>query len=89
VNVTSGRDSHGYVTESVKDGALLVVEFMRIEDAASVLRLSEREIYRLMDEGELEVHEYKRRKLIEPASVHAVAKKIREGKFATSEAVAA
>lgn len=82
MNVTSGKDSHGYVTESPKDGVQLEPEFFRIEDAAAVLRLSEREIYRLIDENELVVCDYKRRKLIEPSSVKRLADKIRNGDFA-------
>jgi len=82
VNVTSGSDSPVYVTGSPKDGAKLEAEFLRFEDVAAILRISEREVYRLVEEGELVVHEYKRRKLIEPSSVRALAEKIRSGAFA-------
>jgi hypothetical protein len=88
VNVTSGSDSHSYVTESPKDRVQLVPEFLRFEDAAAILRISEREIYRLVEEGELVVSDYKRRRLIDPASVKALADKIRSGAFAP-EVVAA
>lgn len=57
-------------------------EFLRVEDAAAILRLSEREIYRLINAGELKTYPYGRRKLIEPNSVREVAKKIRDGEFA-------
>lgn len=70
-------------------GIHLEPEFLNIEDAASILRLSEREIYRLIDEGHLVTFPYKRRKMIEPSSVKELAEKIRAGLFAPALAVTA
>jgi predicted DNA-binding transcriptional regulator AlpA len=71
-------------------GVHLEPEFLNIEDASSILRLSEREIYRLIEDGEIDTVPYKRRKLIEPASVKRLAAKIRAGEFApTALAIAA
>lgn len=86
VNVTSGNHSHVYVTDSPTDGVRLEPEFLRVEDAAAILRLSEREIYRLITAGDLRTVPYGRRKLIEPSSVTEVAAKIRAGGFAEAGA---
>ncbi len=86
MSVTSGIDSPVYVTEASKDGVGLEAEFLRFEDAAAILRLSVREIARLVEDGELTVHSYKRRKLVEPASVKSLADKIRRGEFAKDAA---
>lgn len=61
-------------------------EFMSVEDVMKSVRLSEREIYRLADEGHLTSYYYKRRRLFEPASVHALAEMIRAGMFAKAVA---
>ncbi len=82
MTVTSGNHSHVYVTESPTDGVRLKPEFLRVEDASAILRLSEREIYRLIAAGELTTVPYGRRKLIEPESVASMAAKIRAGDFA-------
>jgi hypothetical protein len=90
VSVTSGKDSHQHVTGSPEDGtqAELVIqpEFLSYKGTAAVLSLSTREIYRLVEAGELVVHEYKRRKLIDSDSVRALAGKIRNGDFAEAAA---
>ncbi len=89
MSVTSGSHSHVYVTESPTDGVRLEPEFLRVEDASAILRLSEREIYRLIAIGDLRTVPYGRRKLIEPASVTEVAAKIRAGGFAEAGAATA
>lgn len=86
VSVTSVRNSQTYVTEAPNDRVRLDVEFLRFEDAAAILRLSEREIYRLVEDGDLVVHSYKRRKLVDPDSVHRLAERIRNGDFAREAA---
>lgn len=88
MSVTSGSHSHVYVTEAPTDGVTLTPEFLRVEDVSAILRLSNREIYRLIEAGELVTVPYGRRKLIEPSSVTAVAAKIRSGAFSEAGAAA-
>lgn len=78
MSVTTDENSHGSVT--------LTPEFLSVEDASAVLRISEREIHRLINEGELTTYPYKRRKLVDPESVHALADRIRSGAFAKETA---
>lgn len=86
MNATSGNHSRVYATEAPSDGVALIPQFLRIEDVAAVLRLSTREIYRLIESGDLVVREYGRRKLVEPDSVTQLAEKIRNGDFAAAVA---
>jgi excisionase family DNA binding protein len=78
MSVTAEENSLACVTTVVH----LEPDFYRVEDAAAVLRLSNREIYRLIELGELETYPYKRRRLIDPASVRDLAARIRKGEFA-------
>jgi excisionase family DNA binding protein len=52
--------------------------FISVDDAALALSLSRREIYRLMDDGDLEGVSKGRRRLVVVESLHDYAKRLRE-----------
>jgi excisionase family DNA binding protein len=90
VKDTPGNDSHSRGTAATDAGTLAEPvtppDFFSYKGAAAFLGLSTREMYRLVEEGELTTHEYKRRVLIEGDTVRAVAAKIRRGGFAKAAA---
>lgn len=52
--------------------------FVSVDDAALALSLSRREIYRLMDDGDLEGVNKGRRRLVVVESLHIYARKLRD-----------
>lgn len=74
MDVTSGTSRHVGVTPTP--------EFLTVNDAAKTLGLSRREVYRLLEAEELTGYPYGRKRLIDSASVKAVADRIRAGGFA-------
>lgn len=62
---------------------------MRVNTAAKRLGLSRREVYRLIETGELASHPYGRIKLIDETAVTELAKRIRNGELAAAKAAVA
>lgn len=53
--------------------------FLRAQQVADLLGLSKREVYRLLADGEITAYPYKRRKMIDTASVEAFAERVKAG----------
>lgn len=68
-------------TDSPTGGTLaqLAPLFVKAQQAADILGLSKREIYRLLASGDLTAYPYKRRKMIDYPSVEAFAERVKAG----------